>query len=274
MDASYASIASITVGNAHGQPHHPKTRRRHSRRAAAAGGPQRPLGGRRGAGDPARGSPTSICDRSPAGFAGPCRTVGFARRGERACARHPDHRRRHRRLQGAGPDPAAEGAAHSRPLRADPRRPAVRHPAQRQRTVERARLRRSVRSGQRVRRRPYPPRPRLRPDRGGARNRRPDGEDGAGPCRRSRQRHPARGQPADPAGAGDEPADVEQCRDPPQCRAAATRRHRHGRAQCRRDGRSGRGRRRPDGGANRKSPPPPKNSCARRSRARWRENAC
>ena len=40
------------------------------------------------------------------------------------------------------------------------------------------------------------------------------------PCRRSRHRHPARGQPADPAGAGDEPADVEQCRDPPQRRAA------------------------------------------------------
>ena len=40
------------------------------------------------------------------------------------------------------------------------------------------------------------------------------------PCRRSRQRHSARGQPADPAGAGDEPADVEQCRDPPQRRAA------------------------------------------------------
>ncbi len=45
------------------------------------------------------------------------------------------------------------------------------------------------------------------------------------------------------------PLDVEQCRDPPQCRAARTRRRRHDRAQCRRNGRSRRGRRRPDGGA-------------------------
>jgi len=35
------------------------------------------------------------------------------------CARHADHRRRHRRLQGAGPDPAAQGAPHSCSLRAD-----------------------------------------------------------------------------------------------------------------------------------------------------------
>ena len=143
-----------------------------------------------------------------------------ARRCDRPGPRHPDHRRRHRRLQGAGPDPAAEGAAHPRPLRADQGRAAIRHAACRQRAVERARLHRSVRSRERVRRRPYPSRPRLRPDRGGAGDRGPDGQDGAGPCRRSRQRHPARGQPADPAGAGDEPADVEQCRDPPQCRAA------------------------------------------------------
>ena len=66
---------------------------------------------------------------------------------------------------------------------------------------------------------------RLRSDRGGARHRRPDGEDGEWPRRRSRQRHPACGEQADPAGAGDEPADVEQRRDPPQCGAAAPRRH-------------------------------------------------
>ena len=94
-------------------------------------------------------------------------------------------------------------------------------PLVRQRAVARARLYRSVRSRERVRRRPYPSRARLRPDRGGACDRRPDGEDGAGPCRRSRQRHPARGQPADPAGAGDEPADVEQRRDPPQRRCSS-----------------------------------------------------
>ena len=61
----------------------------------------------------------------------------------------------------------------------------------------------------------------MRSDRGGAGDRRPDGEDGAGPCRRSRLSHPARRQPPDPAGAGDEPADVEQRRHPPQ-RAAAS----------------------------------------------------
>ena len=162
--------------------------------------------------------------------------------------RHPDHRRRHRRLQVAGPDPAAQGAAHPRPLRADQGRAAIRHAAFGQRAVERACLHRPVRPRERVRRRPYPAGARLRPDRGGAGDRGPDGEDGERPCRRSRQRHSARGQPADPAGAGDEPADVEQCRDPPQRRAAAARRHRHDRAQCRRNGRSRRGRRRPDGG--------------------------
>ena len=43
--------------------------------------------------------------------------------------RHADHRRRHRRLQVAGPDPAAQGAQHSRPLRADQGRAAIRHAA-------------------------------------------------------------------------------------------------------------------------------------------------
>src|ERR1051325_1704945 len=35
-------------------------------------------------------------------------------------AHHPDHRRRDRRLQGAGPDPAAERTAVRRALRAHP----------------------------------------------------------------------------------------------------------------------------------------------------------
>ena len=48
----------------------------------------------------------------------------------------------------------------------------------------------------------------------------------------------------------------------------AARRHRHDRAQCRRNGRSGRSRRRPHGGADWKSPPPPNACCARRSRVR------
>ena len=49
--------------------------------------------------------------------------------------RHLDHRRRHRRLQIAGADPAAEGAAHRRPLRADQGRAAIRHAAFGQRAV-------------------------------------------------------------------------------------------------------------------------------------------
>ncbi len=125
-----------------------------------------------------------------AGYGG----AAWSRTRPRPPPRHPDHRRRHRRLQGAGPDSPAEGTAHSRPLRADARRAAIRHPARRQRAVERARLHRPVRSRKRVRCRPYPPGARLRPDRGGAGDRGPDGEDGARPCRRSRQRHPARGQ--------------------------------------------------------------------------------
>ena len=46
----------------------------------------------------------------------------------------------------------------------------------------------------------------------------------------------AQGAADDPACAGDEPDDVEQCCDPPQCGAARARRRRLYRAQCRRDG--------------------------------------
>jgi len=42
-----------------------------------------------------------------------------------------------------------------------------------------------------------------------ARDRRPDGQDRQWPCRRSCQRDPARGEPPDPAGSGDESVDVE-----------------------------------------------------------------
>jgi phosphopantothenoylcysteine decarboxylase / phosphopantothenate---cysteine ligase len=41
------------------------------------------------------------------------------RRGGGSAPPYPDHWRRHRRLQGAGPDPQAQGAAFPRPLRAD-----------------------------------------------------------------------------------------------------------------------------------------------------------
>ena len=134
--------------------------------------------------------------------------------GRRRAPRHADHRRRHRRLQVARSDPPAEGPAHARALRADARRAAVRHAAFGQRAGRRALLHRPVRSAERVRRRPHPPCARLRPDRRGARDRRPDGEDGERPCRRSRHRHPARDRSADRAGAGDEPADVVERRRP------------------------------------------------------------
>ena len=112
--------------------------------------------------------------------------------------------------------------AHPCPLRADPRGAAIRHAACRpaRSSGERA-YHRPVRSRERVRCRPYPAGARLRPDRGGAGDRRPDGQDGQRPCRRSRHRRPARDRQADPAGARDEPAHVEQCRDPAQRRAAA-----------------------------------------------------
>ena len=85
------------------------------------------------------GPPRFATARLPGRCPRPAAGAASAARRAAACPRHPDHRRRHRRLQGARPDPAAEGAAHSRPLRADPRRAAIRHAACRQRAVERAR---------------------------------------------------------------------------------------------------------------------------------------
>ena len=234
------SIAIISAGASHGQPDHPKTRRSRQSLSAAAFGAKWPLGGRGGPGDPGRASSgpplfRMASSQTVAPLAARARPPK-ARQRDRPAPHHPDHRRRHRRLQGAGFDPAAQGTTYRRPLRADQGRAAIRHPACRQRAVAWARLHRPVRSRQRIRCRSYSSGTRKRPDRGGARDRRPDGEDGAGPCRRSRQRDPARGQPADPAGAGDEPPDVEQCRDPPQRRTARPRRHRHDRTQCRRNG--------------------------------------
>ena len=56
----------------------------------------------------------------------------------------------------------------------------------------RACLHRPVRSGIRIRRRPHPAGARHRSRRGRARDRRPDGQDGERPCRRSRDRRAAR----------------------------------------------------------------------------------
>ena len=159
------------------------------------------------------------------------------------------HRRRHRRLQIARPDPAAARARRARALHDDGGGAGVHHAAVGRRARRRARLHRSVRRRQRVRRRPYPPRARHRPDRGRAGDRRPDGEDGERPGRRSRLRGAARDRQADPARAGDEPAHVGATRrrgaiSPSSPPTAST-----GRSQCRRDGGARRGRRRPHGGA-------------------------
>ena len=69
-------------------------------------------------------------------------------------------------------------------------------------------LHRPVRSRERVRRRPHPAGARRRSDRGRAGDRRPDGQDGGRPCRRSRHRRAARDRPAGADRAGDEPAHV------------------------------------------------------------------
>ena len=186
---------------------------------------QRPLRRRGGPGDPARdhpewrrirrpsgpprGRPATYCPGPPAARTRPIRPrVTLIIGGGIAAYKALDLIRRLKERQ------------IRRPLRADPCRAAIRHAAAASALSHERGLHRPVRSRERVRCRPHPPRARLRSDRGGAGDRRSDGEDGAGPCRRSRQRHPARGGPTDPAGAGDESADVEQCRDPPQCRAA------------------------------------------------------
>ena len=84
----------------------------------------------------------------------------------------------------------------------------------------RARLHRSVRCAERIRRRPYPARARHRSHRGGAGDRRPDGEDGGRPRRRSRHRRAAGDRQADPDRAGHEPAHVGRQGDAAQSRAA------------------------------------------------------
>src|ERR1043165_6245212 len=93
-----------------------------------------------------------------------------------------------------------------------------------------------VRSGERARRRPHPPRARRRPDRGRAGNRRHHGEDGARARRRSRDRRAARDPQPDPARAGDERRDVGAQGDSTQFTAADRRRHRDHRAERGRDG--------------------------------------
>ena len=76
----------------------------------------------------ARRVPSTVASRGSSARSAGCRR-------HRRAPRHPDHRRRHRRLQGAGSDPAAEGAAHPCPLRADQGGAAIRHAAGGQRPV-------------------------------------------------------------------------------------------------------------------------------------------
>ena len=111
------------------------------------------------------------------------------RRQGNACA--ADHRRRHRRLQVARSHPPAEGARLCRALHSHKGGRAFRHAAVGRRDRRRARVHRSVRSGERIRRRSHPARARDRSDRGRAGDRRPDGEDGERARRRSRHRRAA-----------------------------------------------------------------------------------
>ena len=133
------------------------------------------------------------------------------------------HRRRHRGLQIARPDPPAARARH-RGARGDDRGGAeVHHAAIGRRDRRRASVHGSVRRAIGVRRRPYPARPRSEPDRGGARHRRPDGEDGERPGRRPRLCGAARHRQDDRAGARNESVDVEQQGDAAKHRATRRR---------------------------------------------------
>ena len=118
----------------------------------------------------------------------------------------PHHRRRDRGLQVARPDPPP-ARARLRGARGDDQGGAgVRHAAVGRRDRGRARRSPTCSIRQRVRRRAHPARARHRSRRGRARDRRPDGEDGERPCRRSRDRGAARDRQADPARARHEPA--------------------------------------------------------------------
>ena len=131
------------------------------------------------------------------------------RRAETDTPTHPaHHRRRHRRLQIARPDPPAARARHRRARGDDGGGAEVHHAAVGRRARRRASLYRPVRRPFRVRRRPYPACSRAEHHRCRARHRRPDGEDGERPRRRSRLGGAARDRQEDPARAGDEP---ERC---------------------------------------------------------------
>ncbi len=168
-----------------------------------------------------RGSPSRAVRRLAG--AEPARRASGGDRAPRAA----DHRRRHRGLQIARPHPPPAGSRRRPCAASSPRRrrnSSRRSPPARWRAAQV--VHRPVRSEMRIRRRPHPARARHRSGRGRARHRRPDGEDGGRPCRRSRQRGAARHRQADPDRAGDEPDDVGAQGDAAQSRAADRRRRR------------------------------------------------
>ena len=164
-------------------------------------------------------------------------------------AHPPDHRRRHRRLQVARPDPPAARARRLGARRDDGGRAAVRHAAVGRRADRRPRLHRPVRPPGRAGCRPYPAGARGRPHRRRAGHRRPDGQARQRPCQRPRLRGAAGDRQAGADGAGDEPENVVASGDPPQPRDAGEGRRPLRRPEPRRDGRERRGRRRPHGRA-------------------------
>ena len=147
-------------------------------------------------------------------------------------ARAPDHRRRHRRLQIARSDPAAEGARARRALHPHRSGAGIHHAALRRRALGRAGVHGLVRRHDRARRRPHPAGARGRSRGGGAGDRRPYGQDGGRARLRSRGGGVAGDRPAGAAGAGDEPADVGASGNPAQPGAAPGRRHRRDRTEC------------------------------------------
>ena len=133
---------------------------------------------------------------------------------------HPSHhRRRHRRLQIARSHPPLAGPRRAGALRSHGGRAAFRDAARRRRALRRTRLHGFVRCAERVRRRPYSPRARHRSHRRRAGDRRPDGENGGRPRRRSCQRRAAGDRQADPDRAGDE----SRACGPPRRRSAISR---------------------------------------------------
>ena len=145
---------------------------------------------------------------------------------------HPaDHRRRHRRLQVARPDPPPARARRGGALCHDRGRAGIRHAAVGRRAVRRPCLHRPVRPPGRARYRPHPTVARGRPDRRRAGDRRPDGEARKRPCQRPRLDRAPGDRQAGADGAGDEPENVEPQGDAPQPGDACEGRHRLRRAQ-------------------------------------------